>query len=164
MRRTVISILLISSLVVVSAALAATSPPVGGGHYKGSTDSKTFYKTNNSVTLAVTKNRQQFAQGRMYFVLQGRGGLGSCAGQAYVTLSPSSHRQITPAGTFDLHGHFTFSVATPYGPQAYQTVVTVKGAFSDAGKQVGGTLNETASHKSFSCHSGTVHFTAALTK
>ena len=40
----------------------------------------------------------------------------------------------------------------------------IKGAFSDHGKKVGGTLVETATHKSFSCHSGTVHFTAALTK
>jgi hypothetical protein len=164
MRGKLIIILLISSLAFATAALAATSPPVGGGHYKGRDDAKAAYKINRGVTMTVTKNKANFARAQMNFVLRGQGGLGSCAGPAFITITPTKTRQITPAGTFDLHGHFTFKVPTHYGPVAYKTAVTIKGAFSDHGQKVGGTLVETATHKSFSCHSGTVHFTAALTK
>jgi hypothetical protein len=164
MRGKLTIILFIGSLAFASAALAATSPPVGGGHYKGHDDATGVGKVNRNVTMTVTKNKANFARARMNFVLKGQVGLGSCAGPAFITITPTKSRQITPAGTFDLHGHFTFKVATPYGAQAYKTVVTIKGAFSDHGKKVGGTLVETATHKKFSCHSGTVHFTAALTK
>jgi hypothetical protein len=112
----------------------------------------------------VTQDKANFAGGRINFVLNGQGGLGSCAGQAYVTLSPTHARQITATGTFDLHGHFTFKAPTPYGPVRYKASVTIKGGFGDAGKKVSGTLQETASSKGLTCHSGTVHFTAALMK
>lgn len=163
MRGKITIILVGSGLAFTSAALAVT-PPVRGGHYKGTDDSKTFYPTNRTVTLVVTKNNANFASGRLNFVLKGQAGLGSCAGQAYVTLSPTHVRQITARGMFDLHGHFTFKVPTPYGPVSYKTSATIEGGFSNGGKNVSGTLQETATSKGLTCHSGTVHFTAALVK
>jgi hypothetical protein len=164
MRGKLTIIVLVSGLVFASAAWAATSAPVGGGHYKGKDNSKTFYPTNRSVTLAVTKNKANFASGRINFVLKGQAGLGSCAGSAYVTLTPTHARQISTKGTFDLHGHFTFKVPTPYGPVRYKTSATIKGGFSDVGKKVAGTLQETASSQGLTCRSGVVRFTAALVK
>lgn len=164
MRRKLTIILVGSSLAFASVALAATAPPVGGGHYRGTDDSKTLFPTNRTVTLVVTNDKANFASGRINFVLKGRAGLGSCAGQAYVTLSPTHVRQITAKGTFDLHGTFTFKVPTPYGPVSYKTSAATKGAFSQAGRKVSGTLEETASSKGLTCHSGTVHFAAVLVK
>ncbi len=164
MRGKLILILLMSGLVFTSVALAATSAPVGNGRYTGRDNSRSFLKSSRSVTLIVTKNKREFAYGRLNFWLNGQLGLGSCAGPAYVSLIPSSQRQISPAGKFDLHGHFSFKVATPYGPQAYQVVARIEGAFGNRGRKVAGTLTETASHKGFSCHSGTVRFSAGLVK
>ena len=67
-------------------------------------------------------------------------------------------------GTFDLHGRFTFKVSTPHGGLTYKTSVTINGGFSHHGQKVSGTLRETATHNNFSCHSGTVRFSASLTK
>lgn len=163
MRGKITIVLVGSGLAFTSVALAA-SPPVGGGHYKGMDDSNTFYPTNRTVTLVVTKNRANFASGRLNFVLKGQAGLGSCAGQAYATLSPTHGRQITANGTFDLHGHFTFKVPTPYGPATYNASATIKGDFNSGGRKVSGTLQETATGKGLTCHSGIVHFSAAMVK
>jgi hypothetical protein len=152
----------LAGLLFASAALAASSPPVAGGRYKGTDDSKSTFKTNRSVTLQVTKNRANFAHGRFNLALKGQGGLGSCAGQAFVTLSPTKARQISPRGTFNLHGRFVFKVPTPYGPASYKASVAIKGAFSSHGKKVAGTLRETAASKGLTCRSGTVHFSASL--
>lgn len=162
MRRKVAVTVVLAGLLFASAALAASSPPVAGGVYKGKDDSKTTFKTNRSVTLKITKNRANFARGRFNLVLKGQGGLGSCAGQAYVTLSPTKARQISSRGTFNLHGHFVFKVPTPYGPTSYKASVAIKGAFSSHGKKVAGTLRETAAGKGLTCRSGTVHFSATL--
>jgi hypothetical protein len=164
MRGKIFIILLVASLVFASAALAASSAPVGGGHYKGSDDSKASYKSSRSVTLAVTPNKANFASGRMNFVLKGQAGLGSCAGPAYVSFIATHSRQISKSGTFDLHGLFKFTVPTPHGGQTYKVSAAIKGGFSDHGKKVSGTLRETATHKSFSCRTGTVHFSASLTR
>jgi hypothetical protein len=152
----------LAGLLFASAALAASSPPVAGGRYKGTDDSKSTFKTSRSVTLQVTKNRANFAHGRFNLALKGRGGLGSCAGQAFVTLSPTKVRQISRRGTFNLHGRFVFKVLTPYGPSSYRASVSIRGAFSSHGRKVAGTLRETAASKGLTCRSGTVHFRAAL--
>jgi hypothetical protein len=164
MRGKIFIILLVASLVFASAALAASSAPVGGGHYRGSDNAKTPSKAGRSVRLAVTRNQANFASGLLNFVLQGHAVQGSCAGPAYVSLSPTHARQISRAGTFDLHGRFTFTVSTPHGGLSYKTSVTINGGFSDHGRKVSGTLRETATHNNLSCHSGTVHFSASLTR
>ncbi|MEO6857755.1 MAG: hypothetical protein ABI323_04120 [Solirubrobacteraceae bacterium] len=164
MRGKLTIILLVLSLVFASAALAASSAPVGGGHYKGSDNAKTRDKAGRSVKLAVTRNRANFASGLLNFVLEGHAVQGSCAGPAYVSLSPTHARQISKAGTFNLHGSFTFQVPTPHGGLTYKASVTITGGFSDHGQKVSGTLRETARHNNFSCHSATVHFSASLTK
>lgn len=152
-------------LVCTSFALAAsTSAPVAGGRYLGRDDSRTLNGSRNSVTLAITRNRANFASGRLNFWLNGRGGLGSCAGPAYVYLSPTRSRQITRQGSFDLRGHFTFSSATPYGPVKYLATVAIKGAFASAGRHVSGTLAETARSKALTCRSGTLTFRATLAR
>jgi hypothetical protein len=148
--------------IAAAAAAVASSPPVGGGHYAGTDHFKASYPVKRTVTIAVTQNRANFASARFDFALGGQGGLGSCAGPAYVTVSRTKARQITRSGTFDLHGRFTFKVPTPYGPQKYPTTVTIKGAFSDAGKRVAGTLVETAVGRGLTCRSGVVRFTATL--
>jgi hypothetical protein len=163
MRGKVVTILLVLSLVFVSAALAASSAPVGGGHYRGSDNANTHNKAGRSVRLAVTRNRANFASGLLNFVLQGHAVQGSCAGPAYVSLSPTHARQISRAGTFHLHGRFTFTVSTPHGGLTYMTSVTINGGFGNHGHKVSGTLRETATHNNFRCHSGTVRFSASLT-
>lgn len=164
MRGYLVILLLTAGLVFTSVALAASSPPVGGGHYQGRDNAKAPFKINRSVTFTVTGNRQQFAYGRMNFLLRGQGGLGSCAGESYVTLSPSPQREISRAGSFNLHGRFSFTVPTPYGGLVYHAAARVKGAFSDRGRKLTGTVTETASRRGFSCHSGTVRFSAKLTR
>ncbi len=164
MRGKLFTILLVLSLVFVSAALAASSAPVGGGHYRGSDNAKTHNKADRSVTLAVTRNKANFASGLLNFMLEGHAVQGSCAGPAYVSLSPTHARQISKGGTFNLHGRFTFKVSTPHGGLTYKASVTINGGFSDHGHKVSGTLRETATHNNFSCHSGNLRFSASLTR
>jgi hypothetical protein len=163
MRGRLVTILCAFGMVFASAALAA-APPIGGGTYKGSDTSGTISGSSRSVTLSVTPNRANFAGGRFNFLLKGRAGLGSCAGPAYVYLSPTRVRQITRKGTFDLSGHFTFKAPTPYGSVKYATTVRIIGAFTSAGKRVSGTLSETARNKGLTCRSGLLHFKATLAR
>lgn len=152
------------SLIFASVAMAATSPPVGGGHYNGTDHFKSFYPANHHMNVVVSKSRTQFRSGRFNFVLNGQGGLGSCAGRAYVTVGPSKTREIGAGGGFNLSGHFTFTVPTPYGGVKYHATATIKGAFKNKGKEVTGTLRETARDKYLTCRSGAVNFSASLVK
>ena len=152
-----------ATLLMASVALAAT-PPVHGGRYKGTDNSKVGH-SNNSVTIGVTKNGANFTRTRFNFLLKGQLGLGSCAGQAYVTVGPTKARQISLKGTFNVSGSFTFTVPTgPYPPSKYTAHVSIRGAFSNAGRNVSGILQETASSKGLTCRSGKVKFAAKLVK
>jgi len=159
-----LTILVLGASLVPAAMALAASAPVAGGHYKG-TDNSRFHHSNNSVTINVTKNGANFTHTRFNFVLSGQEGLGSCAGQAYVTVGSTKARQITRAGTFSLRGTFTFSVPTgPYPATKYTAHVTIAGAFGDRGRKVTGTLRETASSRGLTCRSGKVKFAASLVK
>lgn len=149
------AVLVVAGL-IVPIGLAST-PPIKAGHYKGED------ATKGTVTLAVTSTGVNFASGRFNLVLLGQAGRGSCVGPAHITLRPTRKTQITPGGTFKLSGTFPFREPST-DPQAFRGTgrSIVQGAFSDGGKRVSGTVQLTAIAKGLTCHSGVVHFTAAL--
>lgn len=150
------ALLVVLTLLLAPAAVASTAP-AGGGRYEGHDSSN-----SGTVTVVVTKNRANFASGRFNLTLSGQGGLGSCAGPAHLTLSPTHARQITRQGAFNLHSSFPFHVPSPYGPVSYEGQGIVQGSFSDHGKRVSGTVQESAISHGLTCKSGVVHFTAKL--
>lgn len=143
--------------ILVPLGAAATVPPVAGGHYRGRDTAK------GTVTLAVSSTGRNFTSGRLDLTLLGQAGRGSCVGPAHVTLRPTRAPQITSRGTFNLSGTFPFREKST-DPQAFRGTghAIIRGAFSDNGKHVSGTVQMTASAPRLTCRSGIVHFTAAL--
>ena len=84
-------------------------------------------------------------------------------GPAHINPHSSSTRQITPLGTFKVSGSFPFREPST-DPQAFRGTgrSTVRGAFSDNGGKVSGTVQLTATGTGLTCRSGLIHFTATL--
>ncbi|HEV2591699.1 MAG TPA: hypothetical protein VGU02_07375 [Gaiellaceae bacterium] len=143
--------------VVVPLALASSTPPIKGAHYRGED------ATRGAVTLTVSGTGANFTSGRFNVTLLGQAGRGSCVGPAHVTLTSTQAVQITPRGTFNLSGTFPFREPSP-DPQAFRGTAhaIVRGAFSNGGKRVSGTVEMTASAPHLTCRSGVIRFTATL--
>lgn len=156
--------IIVALVLSVPAAMAATLP-VGGGHYKGKTDSKTFFPTDQTVTIVVSRDRANFTSGRLNFVLLGQAGRGSCVGPAFITLGPTAARAITRQGSVNSRRHFPYSV-TSSDPEAFRgtAFAILRASFSNQGRRVTGTLQMTVTSPGggLTCHSGLVHFAASL--